>query len=106
MVVVASVMVETGRVWHNLPLAGTTSPANFDPSRVALASPSRRYFMLVRTHARLIPVVVMTSLVGCMGGQGPEQRIVKNGEDLIALGSANVSPTDSVGGDVIFAGGE
>jgi hypothetical protein len=61
--------------------------------------------MMVRTYAGLILVVVITSLVGCMGG-GPEQRVVNNGQDRIALGSTMVYPTDSVAGDVIFAGSE
>jgi hypothetical protein len=61
--------------------------------------------MLIRTHYRLILVVVVASLLGCIGG-GPERMFVKNGEDLIVLGSTMVYPADSIAGDVIFAGGE
>ena len=37
--------------------------------------------MMVRSH-HLILVVVVASLVGCIGG-GPERMFTKNGEDLI-----------------------
>jgi len=60
--------------------------------------------MMVRSH-RLILVVVVASLVGCIGG-GPERMFTKNGEDLIVLGSTMIYPADSIAGDVIFAGGE
>jgi hypothetical protein len=41
-----------------------------------------------------------------MYGGGPERTFVKNGEDVIVLGSTMIYPMDSIAGDVIFAGGE
>ncbi len=61
--------------------------------------------MMVRTLFRLVLPIVAASLVGCIGG-GPERRLVKNGEDLIVLGSTMIYPADSIAGDVIVAGGE
>src|SRR6266550_2086162 len=64
--------------------------------------------MVFRTHPRLIlalsAFVLVMSATGC-GGDKPISEIKRNGEDLMARGSAPLV-TDSVPGDVILAGGD
>jgi hypothetical protein len=59
---------------------------------------------MVRTHGRFVLVVVLASLVGCMGG-GDRRMVRQNGQDLIATGSSpTVTSMDSIAGDAILAG--